>query len=362
LRVYVQSTQGDPTQRTQSAIIIQNYTLANGTVIPLMPTPTVPLQCISYGFQTIPGVQVTGPLLNYWQNLFSGGGWSANGCITVTDQYGTIMPGLPLPSNSSCSSNALCNFQSNTAIIANQTQLNIAYPYLVCPVPYPVCSTDPVNYSTKISQGMSTLSTNTSFVSVLNIQVVPSYNLTVVSDAVPPTLPSFSALTATSSGQITFTLTSNNPVSCYYMASTSTIAPLPSSLTSCTGSFCGNTVVPVAGTPINANLNVGTSNSTATYNLFAVCYNNVPCPTTATQVVSVGSTTLSASTINSNGTSTVVIYTCPSGQGIVMPSNTSCQNCSSTVIPGVTGYPPTCSTEKLLSSLILLFVLILALL
>ena len=303
LKVYVESTQGDISERTESTISIFNYTLSNGTVIDIMPTPTQGSKCASYRFETKPGVQVKDPLRWYWQNKFSSSGYNSSGCITVIDQYGNQAPGIPNFKNDISCESKTCNFKQDIESIVNQTSLNVEETYILCAKQFPTCPSDINGIDDKFNEILSELDTKESFKSVLNIEVVPPFELTTVVDGNLPNIPEVSEIekvgiylefkTALSEG------TEN--ADCVYIATTGA-EPTEEQFNECKREECTyvNTKV---GSTTKGKIEIG-ENNTGNYQIFSKCRNEIPCSSEITQVKDVGSGSIDGGNSNStNSTS-----------------------------------------------------------
>lgn len=299
LKVFIESTQGNFTLRTTSQIVLQNYTLANGTVLQLMPTPPPSTMCASYRFNTQPGVQVKQPLLTFWQNKFTSSGYNSTGCIIVIDQYGNQAPGLPSFTNQTSCGQTACIFRPIQQQIVNQTALGIAETYIVCPKPNPICRTDPPNYSAKFNEVYNLLPTNATFNTVLNIQVVPSFVLTQLTDSNTVVTPSVSQITSTGS-TVSFSAVSTVNNDCAFIL-TSGATPTQSQFNSCNKSEC--TYLSLSTTATTGQITLA-STSSGSYTLFVQCQSAIPCSQTQSSVSNVGTVSLSSAVSNSTNTTT----------------------------------------------------------
>ena len=293
LKVLIESTQGLVSNRTNSEMVISNYTLSNGTVLNLMPTPPISFSCASYHFNTRPGIQVTNPLLWYWQNKFSQSGYANSGCITALDQYGTDIPGLPSIKNQTLCTTTNCNFINYQNYIINQTSLSDSEVYTICMVPYKQCTTDPTDYSDKFNEVMLELNTNTSFTSLLNIVDVPDFALTTVTDKLNPTINTISSTSIeVTSNSIQVPVSSPSPVACTLMPVYGNLVPSLSQFTNCTSSCVSFTSTNVTSTITLTQSNL--NGLTGPISLYMYCTNNIPCSTNYI-ITNVGSATLTSS-------------------------------------------------------------------
>jgi len=298
LKVYIESTQGDSTLRTSSSMVIENYTLSNGTVLNLMPAKTYPVQCASYRFDTKPGIQVKEPLRWYWQNKFSSSGFDATGCVTVIDQYGEQNPGLPLFKNQTSCGRLACVFRNYQDSIVNQTSLFISETYILCPKPNPICTTDPINYDEKFNEIYTELNTNQTFKTSLNIEVVPSFALNSISENTAPALPTVNDLKATGN-TVKFTTTSDRPSDCAFIVTTGA-TPTQNDFDNCNTSICTYINVSTQSTVGEIKMN---PDSSGTYTLFVQCKNEVPCSAGFTDSSNLGTVNLQGgSNVNNNST------------------------------------------------------------
>jgi len=180
LKVFIESTQGDKLNRTSSSIIIENYTSTDGSTQQIIAKKSFSPLCVSYRFDTRPGVQTTNPLLWYWQQKFASSGYYETGCINAVDQYGTEIPGLPSIKDEINCGRRNCRFIDYNSYLVNQTSLNVSETYTICAYPLSTCRTDPSNYEEVLNDIMSSLPNNQTFKEVLDVLVVPNFKLTQV--------------------------------------------------------------------------------------------------------------------------------------------------------------------------------------
>jgi len=76
-----------------------------------------------------------------------------------------------------------CTFEQEFDYVANQTNTQVSELYLVCPIPHPRSTSDPPNYEEKFNEVYNELNTNTTFKTILNIEVVPDFTLSIQSDS-----------------------------------------------------------------------------------------------------------------------------------------------------------------------------------
>lgn len=301
LKVYIESTQGDSTLRTSSSMVIENYTLANGTVLNLMPSRSFNVQCASYRFNTKPGIQVKEPLRWYWQQRYSATGFNSSGCVTVIDQYGEQNPGLPDFRNQTSCGRATCNFRKYQDSIVNQTSLFVAETYIVCPKPNPICISDPVNYEERFNEVYTELNTNQTFKTVLNIEVVPEFTLETISDTSVASLPTVSGIVAQAGNVVEFNTTNTNKADCAFVGTTGA-TPTAQDFDTCDPSVCAN----VNTSPIRTLGQIKMdASASGTYTIFVQCKTEIPCSDRFTDISNVGTVTLRGSTTN-NGNNTNV--------------------------------------------------------
>jgi len=191
--------------------------------------------------------------------------------------------------------------------------------------------------------------------------------------------------TSTLIGNLGFFVNAPVPVVCQFMilngtSQNATTTYTPATFTGCDGgagtcftvsALTRLTNVTINSTNINTTIPGVTSWSSifntvtaASYAIYSTCRLNVTADTIwsnpTVMWLNIPATATPPPASSTAGPAQSAQSTCPAGQGAVPPNNYTCANCTSGVnIAGVNG-PPTCSTGKLLSSLILLFVLILS--
>jgi hypothetical protein len=286
-----------------------NYTSSNGTVDYFIATKSVTPICTSYRFVTRPGIQVTNPLLFYWQSKFSSAGYYETGCITAVDQYGLSASGLPSIANETNCGTANCRFIDRNNFVVNQTSLNVSETYTICAYPLSYCDTDPSNYEEIYTDILNTLPTNTSFPAVLNTLVVPSFTITRISDNNAPSNPTISNIKVSGS-KFSFDAKSGSPITCFLR----TAAP-GKTYTSADFQTCGSGCLVADLTTESESFSLGidtsgvnnSNNSTAkcgdtstTYKLNGVCFNSAPCSNLKTNVLDLGNGVLSTKSGNCN--------------------------------------------------------------
>lgn len=296
MRVFIESTQGVLSERTASDnIIILNSTLSNGTVTPIIATRTRSPRCASYQFKTRPGVQVTNPLLWYWQRRFSLSGYFESGCISAVDQYGTEIPGLPSIRNETNCGTARCRFIDRPSFVVNATQLAIPETYTICAYPLSYCETDPTNYQETFNEIMVTLSNNQTFNNTLNTRVVPEFVLVEVDDNQRPESPLISDIKSTTNS-ISFSATSNKPIRCFARISNQG-APTDAEFNTCNSNNCK--VLEISKISSSYTFSGLTQGS---YTIYSKCYNDMHCSQSTSGVLSLGSGTVTSPTNNTNTT------------------------------------------------------------
>lgn len=293
LKVIITSTNGIVSDRTQSKIELMNYTLTNGTIVSFNVPRSIQTRCLSYRFNTRPGIQVTSRLLWYWQSRFNLNGYYESGCITPVDQYGSQVPGLPSIRNETNCGRQNCRFIDQQDYIVNQTSLGVSQTYTICAYPLATCDVNPVSYSETISSIQTTLSTNTTFKTVLNIEVTPEFTIFEASDS-SPSAPTISQITRTGN-RISFKAVSNSAVQCFVRPASASTAPILSQFQTCSDDC---TVVNISSTEGTYTITVSNNNE---LNIYAVCYNELFCSSSSTAVLNFGR---AASNGNNNNNST----------------------------------------------------------
>lgn len=293
LKVLIESTQGDKTLRTSSSMIKLNQTLTNGTIVSLMAGSQVNPLCASYRFKSRPGIQVTNPLLWYWQSRFSEGGYEKTGCVTAVDQYGTNIPGLPSIRNETSCGRQNCRFIDRVDYVVNQTQKDNSETYIICAYPYSTCTTNPSDYVEKFNTLLNELNTNITVNVAINAFVVPEFTLTTTSDSAITRTPTITELKLTGN-KASFTAVADSALSCFVKPITGA-QPAVTDFDTCSS---GCTVINVAN--VAGKYEVSVASAAGTYNLYAVCYNDMPCSDSRTSVVSWGTVTVQSSNGNNN--------------------------------------------------------------
>jgi len=303
LKVFIESTQGDKLNRTSSSIIIENYTNTDGTTQQIMAKKSFSPLCVSYRFDTRPGVQTTNPLLWYWQQKFASSGYYETGCINAVDQYGTEIPGLPSIQKEAHCGRRNCRFIDYNSYIVNQTSLNVSETYTICAYPLSTCKTDPTNYEEVLNDIMSNLPNNQTFKEVLNVMVVPNFKMTQVSDTDVPQKPNISNVKY-SGNTIKFEASSTNSISCFAKVSGNSDTILDKAQFETCGSDCS--VINISSTSGSYSVVAGNAGEQVTINM--VCYNDMHCSSSSTSVLQFGPYTKSSATDatsgNTNNTST----------------------------------------------------------
>lgn len=310
LKVIIESTQGDRTLRTSSSLVLSNYTLTNGTIDYFIATKSITPICTSYRFVTRPGIQVTNPLLYYWQSKFSSAGYYETGCVTAVDQYGSSAFGLPSIANETNCGTANCRFIDRNNYVVNQTSLNVSETYTICAYPLSYCETDPSNYEEVYNDILTELPTNTSFPDVLNTLVVPQFSITRISDTNAPSSPTVSNVKITGS-RMTFDAKSSASISCFLKSAAPgksyTAADFETCGANClvadltTDSESFSITVDTSG--INASNNsTSCIENSSSFKLFGVCFNSAPCSNLKTNVLDLGTGILSTKSGNCTST------------------------------------------------------------
>lgn len=292
LKIIIESTQGNSTLRTSSELTLEEYTFTNGTTVAIAPSkPNSPI-CASYNFATRPGVQVTDPLLWYWQSYFSSEGYNSTGCVTAVDQYGTNIPGIPNIANETSCGRQNCRFVERDDYVVNQTDTTTPETYTLCAYPSSVCSSNPTDLKSNFDTLMTTLATPDNFKSVLNTYVVPDFNITILSDETGVPSATISDITRVS-GLVTFNAVATSPIVCYVKVSSGS-APTSSDFNTCT-TDCKVLNIQTKSTQFSITLNVS---EVGTYTVYSNCYNAMPCSQASSGVNTVTSFTLSPADID----------------------------------------------------------------
>jgi hypothetical protein len=304
----IESTQGVLIDRTRSSIVLENVTLSDGSIIPIQTANSVATSCASYRFETRPGRQLLDPLLWYWQREFSYSGFSKSGCINALDQYGTVIAGMPdIREELSCG-RSNCRFIDREDYIVNKTQTKVPETYTICAYPSSSCETDYEQYQEKFEELATAFGgKNDTMGAALMVKVVPAYTVSTLNADTKPTVPTSSTLKL-DGAQISFDSTSASPILCFARL-TSEAKPSEASFNTC-GKDCTTMNVSPIKTEYKISIGVGDDKKVeaGTYNVYAICYNDMHCSTTNTGVFTLGSITISqkdADEINDEDTSII---------------------------------------------------------
>eukprot|EP00340_Litonotus_pictus_P006337 CAMPEP_0170518016 /NCGR_PEP_ID=MMETSP0209-20121228/3809_1 /TAXON_ID=665100 ORGANISM="Litonotus pictus, Strain P1" /NCGR_SAMPLE_ID=MMETSP0209 /ASSEMBLY_ACC=CAM_ASM_000301 /LENGTH=2711 /DNA_ID=CAMNT_0010803431 /DNA_START=59 /DNA_END=8194 /DNA_ORIENTATION=+ len=290
LKVVIESTQGNITERTGSLVVKTNHTLTNGTNLEIKASDPFRPICASYRFASRPGVQVTDPLLWYWQKKFAITGYYESGCVSAVDQYGTELPGLPSIKNETNCGVTNCRFVQRQTFDDNSTQLDVPETYSICAYPINSCANNPLSYQERFNELMVELSTNTTFNQTLNTRVVPDFNLTVIDDNIVPKGPEV-VFFEIKGRNIRYAAKSETPIMCFTKASKDA-APALSDFDVCDGECYG---ININSEPTDIIYQLPEFTVGGTYSLYAVCSNDMPCSRSRTSVLTLGTETISGS-------------------------------------------------------------------
>jgi len=405
----------------RSSITINNpYTMFNGATTPNIMAPAlVPPSCLVLTMTPGFPASVALNLRTIIQNQVAAGG--NPGCLSVQDDSNNFEPGytpVVIPcKNTTISSSAVvsstnasaANTSTSTGSLrflatTNSTQL-ISY----CFIPSAECPND---YSGTVISGLAPVGKPTPLSTIL-MPMNPAYTSLIAATALTaqntPTI--FNALTLASNVMFGFFVTatgqtpqstdmataillnslglyinSPTPIMCQMMIlngalqNTTTVSTATFGNCNSGNGTCFNLSLPGAAANVTINstniMNMtGQANWTsffpsttgASYAIYSTCR----LPINADSIWSAPSlmwfnipaqTAPISSVTTSSAAAPTALTSCPTGQGInTTNANLTCYTCPSGVVnAGATGYPATCSTGKLLSSLIMLFVLILA--
>lgn len=293
LKILIESTQGDKSLRTSSKLEIFNQTLSNGTTIPIIATKTFTPLCASFRFNSRPGIQVTNPLLWYWQDRYSGIGYYETGCISIVDQYGTEIPGLPVIRNETSCGRQNCRFINRESFVVNQTALDISETYTLCAYQFSTCTVDPSNYQETFNELLTTFATNTTMNAALDTKVVPQFSVSTVGNTNSFVSPSVSNISF-SAGRLTFNAVSTSALQCFVRVSNT--QPLMTDFDNCNS---GCTTINTSSVQGSFSINLG-SGISGSQNIYSVCYNDSPCSSSRSSVNNFGSFTASTNNNNNN--------------------------------------------------------------
>jgi len=285
VKIIAQSTQGKISDRTLSVIEFYNYTFKNLTTIDIMAPVSIAPRCAQYRFNTIPGDQVTNPLLWYWQRQFTTVGFYEGGCVLALDQYGTPIPGLPNMLKENFCNSEKCKFVKKENYTDSQVGLVLTKTYTICAYPYVMCESDPLNYDEIFNGILTKLSTNQTFNETLNTRVVPEFKLIETNDNLVPEKPTISMVSSVN--KVTVSASSSKAQRCILKLSLSS-TPTVSELDRCSTNDCKVAQTSSTVTTYEfVNLNKGT------YKLYGVCYNDMHCSVRNTGIIEFQSITIS---------------------------------------------------------------------
>jgi len=293
LKVIIESTQGDKSFRTSSKIEIFNQTLSDGKVIDIKASDSQSPLCASYRFNTRPGIHVTDRLLWFWQNRFSLSGYYEGGCITAVDQYGTNIPGLPDVKKEESCGRSNCRFIDYKNYTYNNTNNVESETYTICAYPLSSCAIDPSNFDEIYNNILSELNNNVTFVEKLNVEVAPEFVVSQVKDNTAPIVSKATDIKY-SDRKVTFTMTTSTSTLCYIIPAKS--APTSGTIENCKEN-CSTFNFSSKSELYSISLSI---NDAGTYNLYGICFNDMPCSTQKTGILDLGSFTISSSNTSSN--------------------------------------------------------------
>jgi hypothetical protein len=325
LRCIAQSTETDLSSRTSINLNIENSNiLSNSTTMSeistnafISPSKTIPPQCVQFNFYSNPNDTIKNATVNYCQKLFSEMGWSNNGCVVcMLKDNGYKADGLTFNSEtgmtcpSSSSSDILRLLQTSDTttqyvnVTANSSSMTLcAIPSLNCPSDPNLINKSYSDYMTKIKDNLKTKEGFKNYLGYDNVYVDLTNPTNLISDSNVPdpnkiTLTllnvniNTSNITSTityyskSVSNITLSMISNLPLSCYYLIAPSipnTQITLPSSniMKSCKTTYCGTfevdsiqkNVTTLLRTP---DLIKSAGNEIYTYYVYFLCSNNIP--------------------------------------------------------------------------------------
>jgi len=323
MRCMIQSTQGDNKQRTASSVNLENIISSSSTnstlSINIIPQAPIPTQCAVFQFLSEPGIGTRTAFVNYCQKVYSGPGWSNNGCVVCSDSGLTYTtPGLSLPMNVTCMASAapkakLRFLQVTTASIAPPNVVaNVPASLTVCPIPSPICATDSSgskNYVDFFNQFTNDLKTAPKIKETLNIDNVfpntTAFIITVTDLTAPDSTKIVSVVVSSNiNGAVSWTNTHPSPIHCYWKISDSTTLPSWGTIKSCAdAAWCGGVKVgPVQTTVTTTNLKAFTAGST--YNIYIDCQNDIPFAQKQASVRSAGMFTIPAAVVPPTTTTT----------------------------------------------------------
>jgi len=141
---------------------------------------------------------------------------------------------------------------------------------MICPIPHPYSPTDPINYEEKFNEVYNELNTNSTFKTILNIEVVPEFTLSIVSSRTSSTqMPTITWITS-QWRWINFKVQSDNMVNCYFKPVQGNTRPSSFEVTNCSTSECSQWRYQKDST---VNINVDKEGQ---YSIYAVCAWAVP--------------------------------------------------------------------------------------
>jgi len=303
LRCIGRTLQISVSNRTQIDFTVNNLTSVNFTT-----SATLQTQCAQFSFNTtmnnITQTQKQN-LVNWCQWKYGSGNYVYdNGCVICVDSDMQIMnPGLAFSNNTSCvvtpSKSRLRFLERPSTHEFRQLQTpvynsGVQY-FTVCAVPDLVCASDHSTYSSVMTSGIiGTLNVKANLNSNLGSPVGTALlGLNVVTDSVTPDVTKWNSYNFTNTATGQFSVVTNyqggSAIRCSFMASA--VQPTWTALRSCNDTgICVNATVSAANvTVVNPAANQRSWQLGTTFNLWAVCYNDVAFPQMVTNVVSLGS-------------------------------------------------------------------------
>ena len=319
LKCLIESVQADNTLRSKSQIEITYLNSSEGKqdyFIAVNPSLT---QCASINFSSNPGNSTKTLLLYYCQWLYSNPKYYNNGCVICSDLYGNKAPGLKFPLVSSCTGTSNFKFKNlPEKYYSNELVKNSTLPdkYTVCPVAGLNCKTDVTgtsDFDKLFNKFIDDINTPGKLQVLLNISGVPVTHIDTYNDNEPPSLQAnlgTKDTIALKNGTIKFTLTYPTPLQCYYLINKSQkdnpvnylevqscINPNRCGFTYVDSFGVDNEIVPIENNyfPYDILGNSSYANTTewnkisydpGTYNIWTVCYNDIPFPQKPSEVFS----------------------------------------------------------------------------
>jgi hypothetical protein len=241
--------------------------------------------CANYSFIQQPSQDIKATLVNYCQRIFA----DPNGCVICTDDQKTYqMPGYKntLLDEIMCT-NPTYKLSVPDSLLAVKTVDNTVFSFNVCAIPSQACSTDPIGYVDKFTKFTNDIKDPPSFKALYNFEANSLNSVTIRNDNNIPILSNVKVtdLVAQIGGYVSFKLTSNNMLRCYYMISKDTKLPTFDEMLTCNTLPCGYIFTKGENSVTVYNVNFTGTTSETIFFIYLACYNDIPFAHNQTSVI-----------------------------------------------------------------------------